>query len=553
MQRKSKIRIEYKKAVQAAVVLLLAVGMVLGCIAQQEEKSDERKEAMQEAYEKAANDPVAPYPETVVYTLAKMTACGDSFIPEEDTYEDNAYTRFLKDFLNVQNENVIEVPEDGNYDLYVSRLIAEDNMPDVMLISDLEEVRRLAAEGVIEDLSEAYEKCTSDTIKEIYEGYGPGLLESVTVDGKLMALPSTQVYYGCNLFWVRQDWMDELKLEAPKTLKDVEDIVLAFREHDMGGEGNIGLACMANLVGTGSANYSLDPVFAAFQAYPGIWLEDEDGQFSYGSLSKETRQALEYLNGWYEKGVLDEEYMMRTTKEIGDMVKEGHCGAFFGWWWAPNSPLLASVGADPDAVWKPYLIGDDEGKVNSYVYSKGTQYIVVRKGYEHPEIVMKITTALFDDARFQNEGTVEMDEYQLNGVDITARPLVINCDYCDAVFRTTASIEAALQGELDVSGLSALERAYYEGCERYLAGERNPDLWAAYASRIEAVDLLNQGNISYVNEEYVQKSNQVVTQELQDMETLSFMKIITGEEDISYFDVFIENWKKNMILENLSF
>ena len=28
------------------------------------------------------------------------------------------------------------------------------------------------------------------------------------------------------------------------------------------------------------------------------------------------------------------------------------------------------------------------------------------------------------------------------------------------------------------------------------------------------------------------------------METLAFMKIITGEEPISYFDIFTESWKK---------
>ena len=40
-------------------------------------------------------------------------------------------------------------------------------------------------------------------------------------------------------------------------------------------------------------------------------------------------------------------------------------------------------------------------------------------------------------------------------------------------------------------------------------------------------------------------------QDMTDMETLAFMKIITGEEPISYFDFFTESWKKNMILENL--
>lgn len=544
----------HKKMIQAVILLLTAAGMGVWCAVLQNMKiSSMEVEKLKEAYEEAASTPTVPYPETVTYTLAKMTAFGDSFMPEGDTYEDNAYTRFLKDFLNVQNKDVIEVSEDENYDLYVSRLIAEENMPDVVLLSDLDEVKRLAEEGIIEDLSTAYEECTSDTIKEIYEGYGPELLESVTVDGKLMALPSTQVYYGCSLFWVRQDWLDELGLDAPKTLDDVEKIVLAFRENNMGGAGNIGLACTDSMVGTGSSNYSLDPVFSAFGAYPQIWLKDGKGALQYGSVCEETKDALEYLNGWYEKGVLDEDYMMRTTTEIGNLVRDGHCGAFFGWWWAPNSPLLGSAAADKNAVWKPYLVGDDKGKVNSYVYAKGTQYIVVRKGYEHPEIVMKITTALFDNARFLNESTKEIDEYQINGVDVKTRPLVINCDYSDSVFRTTAQIQAALNGQVDVTQLSALERAYYEACKRYLNGEKEPDFWAAYASRIEAVELMNEGDISYVNEDYVQSSNQPIPQEMQDFEILSFMKIITGEEDSSYFDTFVETWKNDMFLENLSY
>lgn len=62
-----------------------------------------------------------------------------------------------------------------------------------------------------------------------------------------------------------------------------------------------------------------------------------------------------------------------------------------------------------------------------------------------------------------------------------------------------------------------------------------------------------QGNVVYVNEDYVQQSNAPVPQELLDMEILDFMKIVTGEEDLSYFDQFAESWEKNMFLENLSY
>ena len=74
---------------------------------------------------------------------------------------------------------------------------------------------------------------------------------------------------------------------------------------------------------------------------------------------------------------------------------------------------------------------------------------------------------------------------------------------------------------------------------------------SAYASRIQAVRLIEEADVSYVNEDYVPYSHRELPQDMTDMETLAFMKIITGEEPISYFDFFTESWKKNMILENL--
>lgn len=83
--------------------------------------------------------------------------------------------------------------------------------------------------------------------------------------------------------------------------------------------------------------------------------------------------------------------------------------------------------ANPGAEWKPYVIADEYGEVHSYIYGKTSPCIVVRKGYEHPEIVMKIMTALFDNARYRHDGSEEIDLYQKRGIDISARPLVANC------------------------------------------------------------------------------------------------------------------------------
>ena len=47
----------------------------------------------------------------------------------------------------------------------------------------------------------------------------------VTFDGKVMAIPETNISDGPNLIWLRQDWMDKLGLDAPRTLSDAENII----------------------------------------------------------------------------------------------------------------------------------------------------------------------------------------------------------------------------------------------------------------------------------------------------------------------------------------
>lgn len=83
----------------------IAIGMIcvlLGVISFEIDSGVAEQEANEKeatSWEKAERSPLIPYPETVTYTLAKMTASGNSGMPDGDTYEDNAYTRYLKKHL----------------------------------------------------------------------------------------------------------------------------------------------------------------------------------------------------------------------------------------------------------------------------------------------------------------------------------------------------------------------------------------------------------------------------------------------------------------------
>ena len=201
-------------------------------------------------WESAAQTPYGAYPELVTYTLGQMSGANNSNLPDGNTYEDNAYTRYLKKILNIQNENEYMERED-RYDEFVNILIKDQTLPDVLVISDREMLKELVENDLVEDLTEAYQNCTSKRIKEMFESYGSGLLESVKFDGKLMAIPETVTDHGPRLMWLRKDWIDELGLEEPETLEDAFDIVEAFVQNRMGtseGEEPVGLACDTDLV-----------------------------------------------------------------------------------------------------------------------------------------------------------------------------------------------------------------------------------------------------------------------------------------------------------------
>lgn len=499
--------------------------------------------AEQKEWEKAATSPYGAYPELVTYTLGQMNGANNSNLPDQNTYEDNAYTRYLRKMLNIQNDNVYMERED-RYDELVNILAKDQTLPDVLVISDRAILKELVENDLIEDLTDVYENCTTPRIKEMFESYGSDLWDMGSFDGRLMAIPETVTDHGPRLLWLRKDWMDELGLEEPKTLEDAFDIIESFVINKMGtsdGEEPVGLVCDTDLVGNTSSSYSVEPVFDKFHASPQQWV-NQNGQIVYGSVTQETKNALSYLHELYERGVLDQNFALRAQNNLRDLVVDGKCGAFFGLWWTPNNPLVDVYEKNKESDWEPYYLQKSETD-DAYDSFRDNKYVVVRKGYEHPEIVMKIISVLFDYTRYEANDADEVNEYFALNVDPTARPLVINVDYNEATFQITKDIRAVEDGTKKEESLSAIEKSYYDACESFLHGKSStPADWAAYKSRISAVGLLVDGGYQSEERRYLDDTDGELPKSLQQLEKKSFIQIIMGEKPISYFDTFVKEW-----------
>lgn len=100
-----------------------------------------------------------------------------------------------------------------------------------------------------------------------------------------------------------------------------------------------------------------------------------------------------------------------------------------------------------------------------------------------------------------------------------------------------------MKGTCEEKELTAIEKSYYQACRNYLQKENHTvEDWAAYKSRLSAVGLLVDKKYTPSIHPYLDDTDGVLPQSLKQLEKDSFIKIIMGEEPVSYFDTFVEQW-----------
>lgn len=532
----------YMKNIASIGIATIMLGMFfVGC------SSKEGTDEVMAQKTEASTTPYGKYDELVTYTIGKNTP-GSPRFPDGDTYENNAYTRYLKEILNVQNENAFEAANGDAYDQKVSMAIATDDIPDIMKV-DATTLKQLVDNDMIADLSEAYNDCATDKIKEMYDSYGGRALESATFDGRLMALPSTQCANVPTMLWVRQDWMDKLALEAPKTIEDVENILQEFVTKDPGnnGEGKtIGLVGASNIGGVYGGLFQMDNILSLYNAFPGQWIE-ENGEIVFGSTTNNMKKGLEKLSELYNKGLIDPQMAVREGDDITSLIINGQCGAFFGPWWAPDYPLNDAKKLNTDAQWKPYIVPQNEdGSITAYTQNPASEFYVVRKGFEHPELLVKISSVINDKMVNEDYSREELMSYTKKGVDTGVRPINILINDYNATIDMYKNIDLALKGEKDPESLGA-DKGNYEKCKEFLENPNSPsaDAWSGYTSRMISPKLMEETKVNEVNPVFFGQTESMKLKwaNLQKLQDETFLKIVTGEASIDSFDEFVKTWK----------
>ncbi|MEG1887853.1 MAG: hypothetical protein RR177_06945, partial [Oscillospiraceae bacterium] len=388
-------------------------------------------------------------------------------------------------------------------------------------------------------------------------------------------------------FFYRADVLNELGMNAPTSIKELEDVFSAYGERHPG---------QAALLLDDYFFTTAMPLFQIFGSYASMFYE-KDGKIVYGSLSNETKDVVATLREWYKKGYISKSFSTLKYQTEMDKLAQGEYFMVAGEQWFPKwiAPKLNEKKSD--AKFMPLgNIKDKKGNTNKYYSSFFIQYpAVVSKNCKYPEAVIKEMNVLYESG-MRNEKDlrekgfsfrwpetpvqqpVNLDEVAQKGIkfgkydypkELTG-PYFLNqgptttvsicrgngdsravsskvIDY-KMVLETLQSKAYDMQATL--SALPEENRSWFNttfvsnpeakgnpwGCEATLKNKIAID--EAVASKNATTD--GGWSVAYTGPAY---DDYFIA--LQDLERKFFTEIITGERPLDDFDLFVSTWKEN--------
>jgi len=461
------------------------------------------------------------------------------------TLEDNTWSRLYEQVLGIK----IKYDWIAKGDLYYQKLgvaLASEDIPAVVRVN-AQQLRLLSNAGLIQDLSEVYEKYATPLTKQILSQEGTGPFDAATIDGKLMGIPETgSSIEGAQFIWIRTDWLDRLGMKPPRTMNDLLTISKAFTEKDPDQNGD------NDTFGLALTEYLWDPVMgitafmAGYDAFPNIWIKDDSGKLTYGGIQPEVKEALKVLQGMYRKGQIDSEFGIKDGNKVKEQVAAGKIGMLYGQQWGS---FLVQVSREHNinAQWQAFPIVSVSGEAPKVPLGFSTnQFLAVRKDYKYPEAVVK----LFNLHLEKNWGeTAEYETYYISPLPVwelspvTPYPARKNLE----AFRQLD--EARRTG--DTSVLKDEAKAIQKNIDTYLSGDKNKESgwgWERTYGPSGAFAILDQyeKNNQLLYESFVGAPTETMIEKqaiLNNLQIETFVNIILGRS-IDEFDQFVVEWHK---------
>lgn len=493
-------------------------------------------------------EPFGRYKEPLEFTYARSSRADQTFA-DKDNYDDNVWTRLIKERFNVDLK--IAWSADGQSDAFQNKMnvqLASGEMPD-LISGDFKFISMAYEAGLLADLTQAYEDYASPFVQQIRESNSL-YFDVATIDEKLMAFPfiSDPVELQSQILWIREDWLDNLGLEAPKTFDDVITIARAFTKDDPDGNGKddtYGLGVQQKLITADFGDISgVAAAYGALTIEEGMWLKDEKGNIIYGATQPEMKEALKALQDMYNEGLLDPEFGVKDASKLEEDINQGKIGMAYGANWNSWWPYTTILSTHPEAIFKPYPIVSATSKPAKIgVPWPINTYYAISHECENPEVLIKLIN-LYGDTNNDYSTLETYAVYDDNNAWMLS-PVAIADPHA---LRHSKLLKEAVEDNDGGVNLPPGPKIRYDQMMSFIS-DGDPagyGLWGQIGPESSAQIILN---------EYIPQDRIVVTEMrgeepevwiekkaiLDKIQVQAFTEIIMGG-DINLFDKFVEDW-----------
>ncbi|MCP1133680.1 extracellular solute-binding protein [Paenibacillus polysaccharolyticus] len=481
-----------------------------------------------------------------------------------ENYMDNVHLRWAKDALGVEIKT-LWTASSLDYDTKLKLMLSSgDKMPDLFVAyaSQSNTINTFIDSGKLLDVSEAFDKYASDTWKAAL-AEEPTSWYPFIKDGKKFAIPVLRPTAGSqSTLWIRQDWLDKLKLKAPTNLEELEKIMDAFVNLDPDGNGKkdtvaLELAMKDQVVGSPVGDTSW--FFGMFGAIPERWYPGADGKLKYGSVQPEVKAGLSKLNEWMNKGYIASDIALHDFNKVSENVASGKVGMLGGESWMMSYPGSLLLASDPKAYYNPYPIPQGvDGKNMRTIADPYTSAILINKDIseEALQAFFHYQNALYEaynsdeptplkafqegyDYVIEN-GKASMDESKITGGKVgTAKYTLTGADTIYPSRILEASLKMAKNEKLTNQDLAALSI-------RGVIGNDVSDPISAFTSNALLVTMEQKD--ADIPEYFQGPSTKTMLSRqelLNKMQMDTYIEIIYGKKPIDEFDSFVAKWRSS--------
>jgi len=392
-----------------------------------------------------------PFPETVTATISMFDSPNFNFEDGQDVFDHMWHWRWLE----LYNIDIEVAWASYEHDLSLNLAIAAGDLPDMFGANPVQFAQLMEA-GLIEDISGVINSTYASpfVMRLLYDE--PEVVDTARSGSGLYAVPSLHNGFEtlAAYFWVRRDLYELAGRPTINTLADMEALMATF-VNDLGMEYGIGLHGMSpNIM---MSFWDSMPMFHAMATSHAqrFWVGDGQGNIVSNYELPETFEAISTWRRWHEEGLVRQDFATMDRDALTVDLVTGQVGLEFGpnwrgWQWGP---IVENIGPEAKFIALPFPTVDGRPAQIPISFPSVT-YHVVRRGFEHPEILPILTsdrTYLMYEAIIT--GSMTMDEimpFISNHMQFATGPFGLMVSYSQVIMEIVEAVEAHERGETPV-------------------------------------------------------------------------------------------------------